>query len=178
MQACTPERQTVDLHDCKVRSGGTGTLYGPSELSYNRARDQAFMWCHLHSGLMLKQVFCLQLVPTGLTMLYTMTEREADNFGIFYREVLSTVKGWWVSSCLFTVYYNFPHSTTDTALTAAAHCAWLREHMHWTRVHRPKVCDDTQFCISSASGIYAVHVCNSSFSWPCIQCCMQWHTDV
>ncbi|DBB02120.1 TPA: hypothetical protein ACH3X3_011159 [Trebouxia sp. C0006] len=43
-------------------------------------------------------MLCAQLlVPTGLTMLYTMTEREADNFGIFYREVLSTVKGWWVN---------------------------------------------------------------------------------
>ncbi|KAL0019528.1 hypothetical protein WJX77_005771 [Trebouxia sp. C0004] len=42
-------------------------------------------------------MLCAQLlVPTGLTMLYTMTEREADNFGIFYREVLSTIKGWWV----------------------------------------------------------------------------------
>ncbi|KAA6416485.1 MAG: hypothetical protein FRX49_13545, partial [Trebouxia sp. A1-2] len=43
-------------------------------------------------------MLCAQLlVPTGLTMLYTMTEREADNFGIFYREVLSTIKGWWVN---------------------------------------------------------------------------------
>ena len=75
-------------------------------MSYNQARDQEFICCHLHSGLMLKHVFFLQLVPTGLTMLYTMTEREADNFGIFYREVLSTVKGWWVSSCLSTVHYN------------------------------------------------------------------------
>ena len=41
----------------------------------------------------------MQLVPTGLTLLYTMTEREADNFGIFFREVLSSIKGWWVSPC-------------------------------------------------------------------------------
>ncbi len=75
-------------------------------LVVSEPRGQPLMWCELRSGLMLKQMFFLQLVPTGLTMLYTMTEREADNFGIFYREVLSTTKGWWVSPCLSTLHYN------------------------------------------------------------------------
>jgi len=57
-------------------------------------------------------VLFLQLVPTGLTMLYTMTEREADNFGIFFREVLSTIKGWWVSSCLL----HYIHRTVPPTL--------------------------------------------------------------
>ena len=43
----------------------------------------------------------MQLVPTSLTLLYTMTEREADNFGIFFREVLRSIQGWWVSAFLF-----------------------------------------------------------------------------
>ena len=30
-------------------------------------------------------------------MLHTMTEQEADNFGIFLREMLQMVMGWWVS---------------------------------------------------------------------------------
>ena len=39
----------------------------------------------------------VQLVPMGLTLLFTMTEREADNFGIFFRELLRCIQGWWVS---------------------------------------------------------------------------------
>lgn len=40
---------------------------------------------------------CQMLVPIGLTLLFTMTEREADNFGIFFREVLRCIQVWWLN---------------------------------------------------------------------------------
>lgn len=39
----------------------------------------------------------LQMVPLVMPLLQTLTEQEADNFGIFLREILQSVMGWWVS---------------------------------------------------------------------------------
>ena len=39
----------------------------------------------------------LQLAPVGMPSLQTLTEREADNFGIFLRASLQSTQGWWVS---------------------------------------------------------------------------------
>ena len=42
-------------------------------------------------------VLFLQMVPLVMPLLQTLTEQEADNFGIFLREILQSVMGWWVS---------------------------------------------------------------------------------
>lgn len=42
---------------------------------------------------------CLQITfKAGFTLLFSLTAREADNFGIFMRELLRTARDWMVST--------------------------------------------------------------------------------
>ena len=67
----------------------------------------------------------LQMVPLGMRLLHTMTEQEADNFGIFLREMLQSVMGWWVSH-------------RDSMQDQSFSLKWKRSHLYCL-ANRPRV---------------------------------------
>lgn len=119
------------------------------------------MCCYAQSCIYKLHAVLLQLVPLGMPLLHTLTEREADNFGIFLREVLQSIQGWWVSSCLDHIT---SHCGIGTEHSMLQDCLRLMGFACSRRVKMHSVCCAQCACSQAATLGYAcVPICTQSF---------------